>query len=52
MTLVPPEPPELLMYTPEKSRKVLPLLLEGNLPYRRTRRQSGRQRQGHLGRVR
>ncbi|CAI5692541.1 unnamed protein product [Oreochromis niloticus] len=34
------EPPELLMYTPEKSRKNLPLLLEGNLPYRRTRRQS------------
>ncbi|XP_035535561.1 uncharacterized protein plekhg2 [Morone saxatilis] len=34
------EPPELLMYTPEKSRKGLPLLLEGNLPYRRTRRQS------------
>ncbi|KAK9520403.1 hypothetical protein VZT92_020293 [Zoarces viviparus] len=34
------EPPELLMYTPEKSRKSLPLLLEGNLPYRRTRRQS------------
>ncbi|KAM4627696.1 uncharacterized protein ACJ7VT_002650 [Polymixia lowei] len=28
------------MYTPEKSRKSLPLLLEGNLPYRRTRRQS------------
>uniref|UniRef100_A0A3B4UR03 Pleckstrin homology domain containing, family G (with RhoGef domain) member 2 n=1 Tax=Seriola dumerili TaxID=41447 RepID=A0A3B4UR03_SERDU len=41
------EPPELLMYTPEKSRKSLPLLLEGNLPYRRTRRQSGRQK--HLG---
>ena len=38
---VPPEPPELLMYTPEKSRKSLPLLLEGNLPYRRSRRQSG-----------
>uniref|UniRef100_A0A8D2ZT69 Pleckstrin homology domain containing, family G (with RhoGef domain) member 2 n=1 Tax=Scophthalmus maximus TaxID=52904 RepID=A0A8D2ZT69_SCOMX len=38
------EPPELLTYTPEKSRKSLPLLLEGNLPYRRTRRQSGRQR--------
>lgn len=36
-----PEPPELLMYTPEKSRKSLPLLLEGNLPYRRIRRQSG-----------
>ncbi|XP_041851116.1 pleckstrin homology domain-containing family G member 3 isoform X2 [Melanotaenia boesemani] len=34
------EPPELLLYTPEKSRKSLPLLLEGNLPYRRTRRQS------------
>ncbi|XP_054649445.1 pleckstrin homology domain-containing family G member 3 isoform X2 [Dunckerocampus dactyliophorus] len=34
------EPPELLTYTPEKSRKGLPLLLEGNLPYRRTRRQS------------
>uniref|UniRef100_A0A8C2WW62 Pleckstrin homology domain containing, family G (with RhoGef domain) member 2 n=1 Tax=Cyclopterus lumpus TaxID=8103 RepID=A0A8C2WW62_CYCLU len=34
------EPPELLMYTPEKSRKSLPLLLEGNLPYRRSRRQS------------
>ncbi|XP_076591878.1 uncharacterized protein plekhg2 isoform X2 [Chaetodon auriga] len=34
------EPPELLMYTPEKSRKSLPLLLEGNLPYKRTRRQS------------
>ncbi|XP_027136068.1 mucin-12 isoform X2 [Larimichthys crocea] len=34
------EPPEVLMYTPEKSRKSLPLLLEGNLPYRRTRRQS------------
>ncbi|XP_026234121.1 uncharacterized protein plekhg2 isoform X3 [Anabas testudineus] len=34
------EPPELLIYTPEKSRKSLPLLLEGNLPYRRTRRQS------------
>ncbi|XP_047247810.1 mucin-5AC isoform X3 [Girardinichthys multiradiatus] len=32
------EPPEL--YTPEKSRKTLPLLLEGTLPYRRTRRQS------------
>lgn len=41
---VPPEPPELLMYTPEKSRKSLPLLLEGNLPYKRTRRQSGTQR--------
>ncbi|KAM4590257.1 uncharacterized protein plekhg2 [Fundulus diaphanus] len=34
------EPPELLLYTPEKSRKGLPLLLEGSLPYRRTRRQS------------
>ncbi|XP_008301696.1 mucin-19-like [Stegastes partitus] len=34
------EPPELLMFTPEKSRKSLPLLLEGNLPYRRSRRQS------------
>ncbi|XP_016536482.1 pleckstrin homology domain-containing family G member 3 isoform X1 [Poecilia formosa] len=34
------EPPELLLYTPEKSRKGLPLLLEGTLPYRRTRRQS------------
>ncbi|XP_057694429.1 pleckstrin homology domain-containing family G member 2 [Corythoichthys intestinalis] len=34
------EPPELLTYTPEKSRKSLPMLLEGNLPYRRTRRQS------------
>ncbi|XP_077397859.1 uncharacterized protein plekhg2 [Festucalex cinctus] len=34
------EPPELLTYTPEKSRKSFPLLLEGNLPYRRTRRQS------------
>ncbi|XP_067451674.1 serine-rich adhesin for platelets isoform X2 [Thunnus thynnus] len=34
------EPPELLMYTPEKSRRGLPLLLEGNLPHRRTRRQS------------
>lgn len=31
------------MYTPEKSRRGLPLLLEGNLPYRRTRRQSGAQ---------
>lgn len=29
------------MYTPEKSRRSLPLLLEGNLPYRRARRQSG-----------
>ncbi|KAM7412502.1 hypothetical protein PAMA_020062 [Pampus argenteus] len=28
------------MFTPEKSRKSLPLLLDGNLPYRRTRRQS------------
>ncbi|XP_078785921.1 pleckstrin homology domain-containing family G member 3 isoform X1 [Oryzias latipes] len=34
------EPQELLLYTPEKSRKSLPLLLEGNLPCRRTRRQS------------
>ncbi|XP_077579446.1 uncharacterized protein plekhg2 [Stigmatopora nigra] len=34
------EPPEVLMYTPEKSRKSLPMLLEGNLPYRRARRQS------------
>nr|XP_054598312.1 pleckstrin homology domain-containing family G member 3 [Nothobranchius furzeri]XP_054598313.1 pleckstrin homology domain-containing family G member 3 [Nothobranchius furzeri]XP_054598314.1 pleckstrin homology domain-containing family G member 3 [Nothobranchius furzeri] len=34
------EPPELQLYMPEKSRKSLPLLLEGNLPYRRTRRQS------------
>ncbi|XP_077962036.1 pleckstrin homology domain-containing family G member 2 isoform X2 [Gasterosteus aculeatus] len=34
------EPPELMLYTPEKSRKSLPLLLEGNLPCRRTRRQS------------
>lgn len=34
------EPPELLMYTPEKSRKSLPLLLEGNLPFRRSRRRS------------
>ncbi|XP_019723319.1 uncharacterized protein LOC109514554 isoform X2 [Hippocampus comes] len=34
------EPPQLLTYTPEKSRKSLPLLLEGSLPYRRTRRQS------------
>ncbi|XP_071387927.1 serine-rich adhesin for platelets-like isoform X2 [Centroberyx affinis] len=34
------EPPELLMFTPDRSRKSLPLLLEGNLPYRRTRRQS------------
>uniref|UniRef100_A0A3B4WXZ2 DH domain-containing protein n=1 Tax=Seriola lalandi dorsalis TaxID=1841481 RepID=A0A3B4WXZ2_SERLL len=50
LLFVPPEPPELLMYTPEKSRKSLPLLLEGNLPYRRTRRQSGRQK--HLGTVR
>uniref|UniRef100_A0A3P9LJF7 DH domain-containing protein n=1 Tax=Oryzias latipes TaxID=8090 RepID=A0A3P9LJF7_ORYLA len=38
---LPPEPQELLLYTPEKSRKSLPLLLEGNLPCRRTRRQSG-----------
>lgn len=29
------------MYTPEKSRKSLPLLLDGNLPNRRARRQSG-----------
>lgn len=35
------EPPELLTFTPEKSRKSLPLLLEGNLPGRRARRQSG-----------
>ncbi|XP_077467717.1 uncharacterized protein plekhg2 [Stigmatopora argus] len=34
------EPPEVLTYTPEKSRKSLPMLLEGNLPYRRARRQS------------
>ncbi|XP_051934116.1 pleckstrin homology domain-containing family G member 2 isoform X2 [Hippocampus zosterae] len=34
------EPPRLLTYTPEKSRKSFPLLLEGSLPYRRTRRQS------------
>ncbi|XP_061683115.1 pleckstrin homology domain-containing family G member 2 isoform X2 [Syngnathoides biaculeatus] len=34
------EPPELLTYTPEKSRKGFPLLLGGNLPYRRTRRRS------------
>ncbi|XP_029284307.1 mucin-17-like [Cottoperca gobio] len=34
------EPPELLTYTPEKSRKSLPLLLDGNLPYRRSRRRS------------
>ncbi|XP_029923211.1 mucin-5AC-like isoform X3 [Myripristis murdjan] len=33
------EPPELLTFTPEKTRKSLPLLLEGNM-YRRTRRQS------------
>nr|XP_055053717.1 uncharacterized protein plekhg2 [Misgurnus anguillicaudatus] len=33
------EPPEF-MYTPEKARKCLPLLLEGNLPYKRGRRQS------------
>uniref|UniRef100_A0A3Q2ZPA7 Pleckstrin homology domain containing, family G (with RhoGef domain) member 2 n=1 Tax=Hippocampus comes TaxID=109280 RepID=A0A3Q2ZPA7_HIPCM len=36
------EPPQLLTYTPEKSRKSLPLLLEGSLPYRRTRRQSAK----------
>ncbi|CAG02110.1 unnamed protein product [Tetraodon nigroviridis] len=34
------EPPELLMFTPEKARKSLPLLLEGNLPHRRARRRS------------
>lgn len=34
------------MYTPEKSRKSLPLLLEGNLPCRRTRRQSGGEGEG------
>ncbi|XP_037123269.1 mucin-5AC isoform X1 [Syngnathus acus] len=34
------EPPAMLALTPEKSRKSLPLLLEANLPYRRTRRQS------------
>ncbi|XP_010892139.2 uncharacterized protein plekhg2 isoform X1 [Esox lucius] len=33
------EPPELI-YTPEKAKKTLPLLLEGNLSYRRGRRQS------------
>ncbi|XP_046718873.1 uncharacterized protein plekhg2 isoform X1 [Silurus meridionalis] len=33
------EPPEFI-YTPEKAKKSLPLLLEGNLPYRRGRRQS------------
>ncbi|KAL4647434.1 pleckstrin homology domain-containing family G member 2 isoform X1 [Arapaima gigas] len=33
------EPPEF-MYTPEKAKKSLPLLLEGNLPSRRGRRQS------------
>ncbi|XP_067307318.1 pleckstrin homology domain-containing family G member 2-like isoform X2 [Pseudorasbora parva] len=33
------EPPEFI-YTPEKARKCLPLLLEGNLPYKRGRRQS------------
>ncbi|XP_072312735.1 pleckstrin homology domain-containing family G member 2 [Eucyclogobius newberryi] len=34
------EPQELLTFTPEKSRKSLPLLLEGNLPHRRSRRRS------------
>ncbi|KAK7881938.1 hypothetical protein WMY93_028112 [Mugilogobius chulae] len=34
------EPQELFSFTPEKSRKGLPLLLEGNLPHRRSRRQS------------
>lgn len=29
------------MFTPEKARKSLPLLLEGNLPHRRARRRSG-----------
>uniref|UniRef100_W5KP50 Pleckstrin homology domain containing, family G (with RhoGef domain) member 2 n=1 Tax=Astyanax mexicanus TaxID=7994 RepID=W5KP50_ASTMX len=33
------EPPEFI-YTPEKARKGLPLLLEGNVTYRRGRRQS------------
>uniref|UniRef100_A0A8C2FKM0 Pleckstrin homology domain containing, family G (with RhoGef domain) member 2 n=1 Tax=Cyprinus carpio TaxID=7962 RepID=A0A8C2FKM0_CYPCA len=33
------EPPEFI-YTPEKAKKSLPLLLEGNLPYKRGRRQS------------
>lgn len=35
-----PSEPQELMFTPEKSRKSLPLLLEGNLPFRRSRRQS------------
>ncbi|XP_077421282.1 pleckstrin homology domain-containing family G member 3 isoform X2 [Vanacampus margaritifer] len=34
------EPPELLTYTPEKSRRSFPLLPDGNPPHRRTRRQS------------
>ncbi|XP_055022710.1 pleckstrin homology domain-containing family G member 3-like [Boleophthalmus pectinirostris] len=34
------EPQEALSFTPEKSRKSLPLLLDGNLPLRRSRRQS------------
>ncbi|XP_016308369.1 uncharacterized protein LOC107662784 [Sinocyclocheilus anshuiensis] len=33
------EPPEFI-YTPEKAKKSLPLLLEGSLPYKRGRRQS------------
>lgn len=33
------EPPEFI-YTPEKAKKSLPMLLEGNLPYKRGRRQS------------
>ncbi|XP_064157282.1 uncharacterized protein plekhg2 isoform X2 [Anguilla rostrata] len=33
------EPPEFI-YTPEKAKKSLPLLLESNMPYRRGRRQS------------
>ncbi|TRY89857.1 hypothetical protein DNTS_024921 [Danionella cerebrum] len=33
------KPPEFI-YTPEKAKKSLPLLLEGNLPYKRGRRQS------------
>uniref|UniRef100_A0A671LBE2 Serine/arginine repetitive matrix protein 2-like n=1 Tax=Sinocyclocheilus anshuiensis TaxID=1608454 RepID=A0A671LBE2_9TELE len=33
------EAPEFI-YTPEKAKKSLPLLLEGNLPYKRGRRQS------------
>uniref|UniRef100_A0A3Q4B524 DH domain-containing protein n=1 Tax=Mola mola TaxID=94237 RepID=A0A3Q4B524_MOLML len=37
-------PASLPQKVTEKSRKGLPLLLEGNLPYRRTRRQSGRDR--------